>query len=128
MRIPSSTVLLVEPHPDSAAMFAEVLRWAGFRVEATSASEASRMYPPRRVPPDVVVIGMRCCNGPAMRVLSGGRAVPAIAITSDPRDTDQAGALGYASVLLRPVDPSLLIAEVRRVVRCASRRSSPGAA
>ncbi|PYR91911.1 MAG: hypothetical protein DMF84_15085 [Acidobacteria bacterium] len=128
MRIPSSTVLLVEPHPDSAAMFAEVLRWAGFRVEAASAADASRTYPPRRVAPDVVVIGMRCCTNPAMRVLSGGRAVPAIAITSDPRDTDQADALGYASVLLRPVDPSLLISEVRRVVRSASRRSSPGAA
>jgi hypothetical protein len=54
--------------------------------------------------------------------------VPAIAITSDPRDTDLADALGYASVLLRPVDPSLLISEVRRVVRHAGRRSSPGAA
>src|SRR3954466_1301367 len=128
MRMAASTVLLVEPHPDSAAMFAEVLRWAGFRVEATSTAEASCSYPPRRVAPDVVVIGVRCCNGPAMRVLSGGRAVPAIAITSDPRDTDLADALGYASVLLRPVDPSLLISEVRRVVRCASRRSSPGAA
>lgn len=127
MRMTSSTVLLVEPHPDSAAMFAEVLRWAGFRVEATSAAEANRSYPPRRVAPDVVVVGMRCCNGPAVRVLSGGRAVPAIAITSDPRDTDQADALGYASVLLRPVDPSLLISEVRRVVR-SHRRSSPGAA
>lgn len=128
MSAPSSTVLLVEPHPDSAAMFAEVLRWAGFHVEATSVVEASRTYPPRPVPPDVIVVGMRCCTGPAMRVLSGGRTVPAIAITSDPRDTDQADALGYASVLLRPVDPSLLIAEVRRVVRRASRRSSPGAA
>jgi CheY-like chemotaxis protein len=128
MRTPPSTVLLVEPHPDSAAMFAEVLRWAGFRVEATSAAEASRTLPARRVQPDVVVIGMRCCSGPAMRVLSGERTVPAIAITSDPRDTDQADTLGYASVLLRPVDPSLLISEVRRVVRCANRRSSPGAA
>jgi DNA-binding response OmpR family regulator len=128
MRMAPSTVLLVEPHPDSAAMFAEVLRWAGFRVEAISPAEASRSYPPRRATPDVVVIGMRCCEGPALRVLSGGRTVPAIAITSDPRDTDQADALGYASVLLRPVDPSLLISEVRRVVRSANRRSSPGAA
>ena len=128
MHTPSSTVLLVEPHPDSAAMFAEVLRWAGFRVEATSAAEAGRAYPPRQVAPDVVVIGMRRCSGPALRVLSGGRPVPAIAITSDPRDTDQADALGYASVLLRPVDPSRLISEVRRVVRSAGRRSSPGAA
>jgi DNA-binding response OmpR family regulator len=128
MTMAPSTVLLVEPHPDSAAMFAEVLRWAGFHVEAASPADASRSYPPRRVSPDVVVIGMRCCEGPALRVLSDGRAVPAIAITSDPRDTDQADALGYASVLLRPVDPSLLISEVRRVVRSASRRSSPGAA
>jgi DNA-binding response OmpR family regulator len=128
MRLSSSTVLLVEPHADSAAMFAEVLRWAGFQVEAVSPGEASRPYPPRRFPPDVVIIGMRCCEGPALRVLSQGRAVPAIAITSDPRDTDHADALGYASVLLRPVDPSVLISEVRRVVRCASRRSSPGAA
>jgi len=128
MRMVPSTVLLVEPHTDSAAMFAEVLQWAGFRVETTSAADASRSYPPRQAPPDIVVVGLRCCTGPALRVLSGGRAVPAIAITSDPRDTDQADALGYASVLLRPVDPSLLISEVRRVVRCASRRSSPGAA
>ncbi len=128
MRMPSATVLLVEPHSDSAAMFAEVLRWAGFRVEAASAAEAIQTFPPRRIPPDVVVIGMRCCDGPVIRVISGGRAVPAIAITSDPRDTDQADALGYASVLLRPVDPSLLISEVRRIVRSAHRRSSPGAA
>jgi DNA-binding response OmpR family regulator len=128
MRVSSSTVLLVEPHPDSASMFAEVLRWAGFRVETVSAADATRSYPPRRVSPDVVVIGMRSCEGPALRVLSNGRPVPAIAITSDPRDTDQAATFGYASVLLRPVDPSLLISEVRRVVRCAHRRSSPGAA
>jgi DNA-binding response OmpR family regulator len=128
MRLAPSTVLLVEPHSDSAAMFAEVLRWAGFHVETVSPAEVSRAYSPRRIPPDVVIIGMRCCEGPALRVLSEGRAVPAIAITSDPRDTDQADALGYASVLLRPVDPSLLISEVRRVVRSANRRSSPGAA
>lgn len=125
-RAPESTVLLVEPHPDSAAMFAEVLRWAGFRVEATTVHDAARTLLPRRAP-DVVVVGVRSCEGPVTAALSGGHTVPAIAITSDPRDTDQAHALGYASVLLRPVDPSLLISEVRRVVR-ASRQSTPGAA
>jgi CheY-like chemotaxis protein len=123
----AATVLLVEPHPDSAAMFAEVLRWAGFRVQAATAPKAGGLHLHRTTVPDVVVIGVRSCDEPMPPVLADGRCVPAIAITSDPRDTDQAHVSGYASVLLRPVDPAVLISEVRRVVRI-SRHSTPGAA
>ncbi|NUR54642.1 MAG: hypothetical protein HOQ29_09355 [Acidobacteria bacterium] len=121
-----STVLLLEPHPDSAAMFAEVLRWAGFRVETTMSASAGRTVLPRPTP-DLVIVGLRSCEGPVSAALSGGHSIPTIAITSDPRDTEQADALGYASVLLRPVDPARLIAEVRRALHSAW-HSTPGAA
>lgn len=121
-----STVLLVEPHPDSAAMFAEVLRWAGLRVETTTAAGAGRTVVSRRTP-DLVIVGLRSCEGPVTAALSAGHTIPTIAITSDPRDTEQAHALGYASVLLRPVDPARLISEVRRVLNSAW-HSTPGAA
>ena len=125
-RHPQSTVLLVEPHPDSAAMFAEVLRWAGFRVETTAIADPGRTVLPLR-PPDITVVGLRSCEAPVTAALTSGHTIPAIAITSDPRDIDQAHALGYASVLLRPVDPTRLISEVRRVLR-DTRHSTPGAA
>lgn len=125
-RQPQATVLLVEPHPDSAAMFAEVLRWAGFRVDAATTADARRTAVPLRAP-DIVIVGLRSCEEPATAAITSGHTIPAIAITSDPRDIDQAHTLGYASVLLRPVDPARLISEVRRVL-FATRHSTPGAA
>lgn len=109
------TILLIEPHGDSARTYAESLQRAGFRVETAASTHETD----RSVTPSVVVISVPNANQPLLRVFSQGRAVPRIVLSSDQGDARRAAELECAAVLIRPVMYDALVSEVRRVLKTA---------
>ena len=108
-----STVLLIEPHPESARRYADHLDRAGFRVEAVSA-EAQRQELLR---PDLVIVSVPQLDRRQLQIIANGQAVPKIALTSVAADVDRGSEFGFAAVLVRPVMYDDLVNEVRRVLK-----------
>jgi DNA-binding response OmpR family regulator len=106
------TVLLIEPHADTARIYAETLHRAGFRVE-TGAPEAEMS----RIAPHVVVISVPRMERSLPRVTARGRSVPRIVVSSDASDARRTAEFDCAAVLIRPVMYDDLIKEVRRVLK-----------
>jgi DNA-binding response OmpR family regulator len=107
------TVLLIEPHADTARRYAATLERAGFRVEAVS-PEDHRENPPA----DLVIISVSHLDRSQLADDSH-RGVPKIALSSHAADADRAVEFGCAAVLIRPVMYDHLVTEVRRVLKTA---------
>jgi CheY-like chemotaxis protein len=116
-------VLLVEDTPDTLEAYSHFLRGAGFQVEtATDGHEA--VAKTRALVPDVVVMDL------ALPELDGWEAthriksdpltrhVPVIAFTGHAfqQSKESARQAGCDAFLIKPLDPALLEAEIRRVV------------
>lgn len=119
----SPTVLLVDQHEDSVAVYTILLEHHGYRVlSAGRWQDAVRLARERR--PDVVVLAytaVRRQGVEAVRALAQHESttgVPLIALSTSvqPSDRDAALAAGCAGYLLKPCPPMDLLAEVRRVV------------
>ena len=110
-----ATVLLIEPHADTARRYAQSLQQAGFRVEAIS-SESER----RDLPPDLVIISVPSLERSPVRMGTNDHRVPQIALSSEAADADRAREFGCAGVLIRPVMYDDLVTEVRRVLKSAA--------
>ena len=110
------TVLLIEPHAESARHYAESLERAGFRVEVVTTPTAVQ----QDLAPNVVVISVPRAERSLLRVFAHGGAVPRIVLSSDAKDAERAIELDCAAVLIRPVLYDRLVTEVRRVLKAAS--------
>ena len=108
-----ATVLLIEPHTDSARRYADHLDRAGFRVEAVSAEDQRREL----LRPDIVVVSVPHLDRRQRQIIANGRPVPKIALTSEAADVVRGRDFGYAAVLVRPVMYDDLVNEVRRVLK-----------
>ncbi|MEO5896568.1 MAG: hypothetical protein ABIS06_12795 [Vicinamibacterales bacterium] len=73
----------------------------------------------KELPPDVVVLSVARLEGSIMGVVSNGRAVPRIAISSEEHDELRGAEFGCAAVLVRPVMYDQLVTAVRRVVKAS---------
>lgn len=110
-----ATVLLIEPHADSARTYSETLQRAGFQVERAT-SEAER----QDLAPDILVISVRQVERSPLRVVAHGRPVPRIVLSAQPGDASRAAEFDCASVLIQPVMYDDLVNEVRRVLKTAA--------
>jgi DNA-binding response OmpR family regulator len=110
-----TTILLIEPHADSARTYAESLQRAGFRVEITTTPDVVR----QDLAPNVVVISVPRAERSLLRVFAHGRSVPRIVLSSEASDANRAAELDCAAVLIRPVMYDHLVKEVRRVLKAA---------
>lgn len=106
------TILLVEPDAEGARRNAESLQRAGFRVEV-SAPGVER----QDLAPDVIVLSVPRLERSLLRVVSNGRAVPRIVISSEATDEARASEFECAAVLVRPVMYDDLVNAVRHVLK-----------
>jgi CheY-like chemotaxis protein len=116
-------VLLVEDDPDNNDMYATALRGAGFRVtqvhDGLQALRHVLAQPPHVVVTDLAIPGMdgyELCR--RLRAIEGTAGLPVITVTGLARDTDvqQAQGVGFDAVLVKPCDPSALLAAVNRAL------------
>ncbi len=120
-------VLIVEDFADAREMYAAFLSLSGLQVlEAARGEEAVRMAVDAR--PDAIVMDL------ALPGIDGWEAtrrlkadprtarIPVIALSGQvlPRHADEARRAGCAVVLLKPVLPEALVAEVRRILERGS--------
>ena len=107
------TVLLIEPDADSARIYSETLRRAGFRVETSTAADADG----QDVSPDLVVLSVPRVERSLLRVFANGRPIPRIALSSEASDASRAMDFDCAGILIRPVMYDDLVTLVRRVLK-----------
>ncbi|HEY2945473.1 MAG TPA: response regulator [Vicinamibacteria bacterium] len=119
-------VLLVEDTLDTLEAFAHFLRGAGFRVE-TAVDGRQAVDKARALRPDVVVMDL------ALPELDGWEAthriksdpvtrhVPVVAFTGHAfqQSKESAQQAGCDAFLTKPLDPAVLVSEIRRVVELA---------
>ena len=111
-------ILLVDGDPTSALRNARTLQHAGFHVDlAGPGLEGATLVR------DVVVFSMARLGPSMMRVVSEGKPVPRIAISSEERDGVRAQDFDCAAVLVRPVMYDQLVTTVRRVVKATQAAS-----
>ena len=107
-----ATVLLLEPHAESARVYAQNLTRAGFRVETITAE-------PERLDraADLVVISVPRLERSFLRVFADGPSVPRIVLSSEEADAKRAAEFRCAAVLIRPVMYDDLVKVARQVLR-----------
>jgi CheY-like chemotaxis protein len=119
-------VLLVEPHDDSRAMYADYLAWNGFRVTAVrTAAGALRHMSHERHDAVITCLRLRGMDGFALRVaLAAWRRtshVPVIAVCSCAADHQRAfWDQGFAAVLMKPCLPDVLLSSVQGALAAQS--------
>jgi len=120
---PSHIVLLVDDYPDALDAWQLYLGAEGFTV-LTAPDGESALAEAARSRPSVIVLDLE------LPTLSGfevavrlkqapeTKSIPLIAATgySAPKQLDLARAAGFAAILVKPVDPRALSAEIKRLV------------
>lgn len=117
------TVLLVEDNDDNRTVFATILRHYGYEViEAEDGESGVELARTRQ--PDLVLmdISIPVLDGwEATRVLKRDTAtseIPVVAVTAHALSEDRARAraIGFDGFLAKPVQPRLVVEEVRRFI------------
>ena len=116
-------VLLVDDDEDCRIIFPLALRHAGFEVEVAATADQGLALA-KRVRPDVVLLDrvMPIRHGDELladlKALPTTRDVPIVAITANTSksEIDPLKELGYTDVLLKPIDPGALVAQVERIL------------
>ena len=115
------TVLLVEDNEDNRIIYSTVLRHLGYEVlEAQDGVEAVELA--RSALPDLILMDIsipRMDGWEATRILRGDprtHAIPIIALTAHALadDRERATEVGFSSYLAKPIEPRVVVAEVRR--------------
>jgi len=115
------TLLLVEDNEDNRIIYSTVLRHLGYRViEAQDGVEAVDLA--RSVQPDLILMDIsipRMDGWEATRILRGDprtSAIPIVALTAHALadDRERAAEVGFSSYLAKPIEPKVVVAEVRR--------------
>jgi CheY-like chemotaxis protein len=107
-------VLIVEDHPDSAAMSAELLRLFGHRVEISPSAESAlqqlRSFAAQLLLVDIALPGMSGLDlAREVRAMPGTRKICMWALTAHPSLADEAPAGAFDGVLMKPFDPNKLL-------------------
>jgi CheY-like chemotaxis protein len=115
------TLLLVEDNEDNRIIYSTVLRHLGYRVvEAQDGVEAVELA--RSTQPDLILMDIsipRMDGWEATRIRRGDprtSAIPIVALTAHALadDRERANEVGFSSYLAKPIEPRVVVAEVRR--------------
>ena len=129
----SKTVLLVEDNEDNRIIYCTVLRHLGYNVlEAQDGVQAVELA--RSALPDLILMDIsipRMDGWEATRVLrndSRTSAIPIIALTAHALadDRERASQVGFTSYLAKPIEPRLVVAEIRRWIGDGSAKKPLG--
>jgi two-component system, cell cycle response regulator DivK len=114
-------VLLVEDNEDNRTIYSTVLRHLGYEVieaeDGLRAVALARSELPALILMDISIPGID--GWEATRLLRedpATRAIPIVALTAHALadDRDRAAKAGFSSYLAKPIEPNLVVAEVRR--------------
>lgn len=119
----TSRILFVDDYRDALVMWAFYLRMRGFDVD-TAGDGLSAVRLATEDPPDLIVMDLSL---PGISGLEATRRlrhapatahIPVIATTgsTQPDELDAARAIGFCSIIIKPCDPPLLVAEIERVL------------
>ena len=117
----AQTLLLVEDNEDNRIIYSTVLRHLGYRViEAQDGVEAVELA--RSAQPDLILmdISIPVMDGwEATRILRADprtSAIPIVALTAHALadDRERAAEVGFSAYLAKPIEPRVVVAEVRR--------------
>ena len=123
----ASTILTVEDNPNIRKMIAYNLRRAGFKaIEAGDGKAAVRVL--QKVVPDLIILDVRMpeMNGfqllELMRKYPRAAAIPVVMLSalSQPENIDRALKLGVVDYIVKPLDPSVLIAKIKSALEGAA--------
>ncbi len=119
---PSARIVVVDDDEDSRDLFVAVLRINGFEADPFAAAEdalaAVLEHPPDAVLLDITLAGnidgyelarrLRATGEPPKRIL--------VAVTGHSASTVRSEGVRFDAVFTKPVDPDILVAELRRLV------------
>jgi CheY-like chemotaxis protein len=129
----AQTLLLVEDNEDNRIIYCTVLRHLGYKVlEAQDGVQAVELA--RSALPDLILMDIsipRMDGWEATRVLrndSRTSAIPIIALTAHALadDRERASQVGFTSYLAKPIEPRLVVAEIRRWIGDGSAKKPLG--
>ena len=125
------TVLIVDDYPDALDVWALFLRAEGFEV-LTAADGHQALAHAASAVPDMVVMDIQLPGLSGLEVARelrrspSTRHIPLIAATglSHATQIEEARGAGFDAVIVKPCNPDVLVAEIRRLL-AAPRRSAP---
>jgi len=125
------TVLIVDDYPDALDVWELFLRVEGFRV-LTAANGHQALSCAATAMPDLVVLDLDLPDisgfevARELRSRAATRQIPLIAATgySHIVQLEQARQSGFDSVIVKPCDPDVLVAEIRRLLAGLDSRAS----
>jgi CheY-like chemotaxis protein len=125
--------LLAEGHADSRAMYAEFLKWCGYRLEEAG-DGADALAKAIAFRPDVIITGIRLATLDGYELCSRLRAHPATATTpivvltgeAFNHQTRRAELAGASKVLVTPCLPDVLHREIEQLVQVSKRMRDGG--
>jgi two-component system, cell cycle response regulator DivK len=129
----AQTLLLVEDNEDNRIIYCTVLRHLGYEViEAQDGVEAVELA--RTVSPDLILMDIsipRLDGWEATRILRGDprtNAIPIIALTAHALadDRERASQVGFSAYLAKPIEPRMVVAEIRRWIGESSTKKPLG--
>lgn len=129
---PPLTVLIVDDYPDALDVWALFLRAEGFDV-LTAANGHEALKHAVSAVPDMVVMDIQLPGLSGLEVARElrrsppTRHIPLIAATGLSHSTqiDEARRAGFDAVIVKPCNPDVLIAEIRRLLAESRREPTP---
>ncbi|MBA2437740.1 MAG: response regulator [Acidimicrobiia bacterium] len=123
-------ILLVDDYPDALEIWGLYLRAQGYEVE-TAEDGVTAVEQALRSIPDLIVLDLELPGitgfeaARRLRQSEPTRRIPLIAATgySHVKQLDQARESGFDSIVVKPCEPSALVAEIERLL--AAERSQP---
>jgi two-component system cell cycle response regulator DivK len=125
------TILIVDDYPDALDVWELYLRAAGFHV-LTAGDGHQALARAMHDRPDAIVMDLELPGKSGYEVArdlktsANTRAIPLIAATgySHAKQLDLARASGFDTVLVKPCDPEVLVAAIRRLLPDAENNST----
>lgn len=127
MTLPPKLVLFVDDYLDGLEVWTLLLERSGYEVAPATTGDAALAQSVLRMP-DVAVLDLQLPDISGLEVARRLRgeartsALPLIALTGrgTPEDVAEARAAGFDVVLVKPCEPSILLAEIARVTERAA--------
>lgn len=121
--VSTPTILIVDDYPDALEVWELYLTAAGFRVLTAAngqhALECAQRSLPRLIVMDLELPGLSGYEvARRLRAAPATRDIPLIAATGYSHDAqlDEARAVGFDAILVKPCDPEGLVREIRRLL------------